>query len=104
MAPLHFLQASISLMFTASYNQLSTQRQFFMYHSKGWRSGETHNAAAVHDAEGVARADGVVRLDGRDGHLPGGGLPGPSGRLEVLLDLLRVRAAEDEDRIGRAHV
>lgn len=57
----------------------------------------THHAAVVHDAEGIARADSVVRLDSRDGHAPGRCLPCPSRLVQVLLDLVRVRAAEDED-------
>ena len=48
------------------------------------------------DAERVASANRVVGLDGRDGHAPGPGLTGPPGLLQVLLDLVRVRAAEDE--------
>jgi len=55
-----------------------------------------YHAAFVDDAERVARANGVVRLDGRDGHAPGASLPGPPGLVQVFLDLVGVRAAEDE--------
>uniref|UniRef100_A0A0A9CTV9 eIF4-gamma/eIF5/eIF2-epsilon domain-containing protein n=1 Tax=Arundo donax TaxID=35708 RepID=A0A0A9CTV9_ARUDO len=77
------LQAHIADCITANKNEISA------YH-----------AALVYDTERVARADRVVRLDGRDGHAPSPGLPRPPSLLQVLLDLVRVRAAED---VGLVH-
>lgn len=49
----------------------------------------------VDEAESVASTDGIVRLDGGDGER--GGVLHPIGPVEVVLHLLRVGAAENED-------
>lgn len=73
----------------------------FNYRNKDCtRIKKAYNAAVVDDAESITSTNGIVGFDCGNGEREGGGRLDPLGLVEVVLDLVCMGAAEDEDLLN----